>query len=174
MSVLVIAEHHDNILKPITSVTVSAASKIDSDIHVLLAGDRCDAMAQEIAQIQGVKKVLVADAPSYKHLLSENLSELVVKHATGHTHLLAPASTFGKDLMPRVAAMLDVGQISDIISVESSDTFIRPIYAGNALATVKSSDKVKVITVRGTAFDAAGKQDAASIEKINDVFDPQS
>jgi len=133
---------------------------------VLVAGHGCGAVAEAAAQIAGVKKVLVADAPHYAHQLAENVAALIVGLAGGYTHILAPATAAGKNTLPRVAALLDVAQISDIIKVESADTFVRPIYAGNVLATVQSKDPVKVITVRGTAFPAAASGGSASTETI--------
>jgi electron transfer flavoprotein alpha subunit len=158
MSILAIAEHDNQSVKSATLNTVAAAAQIaksvGGDIAVLVAGSGCGAAAQAAAAIAGVKRVLVADAPHYKDQLAENLSALVASLAGGHTHILAPANSFGKNLAPRLAALLDVAQISDIISVVSADTFVRPIYAGSALATVQSTDKIKVITVRTTGFDA--------------------
>jgi electron transfer flavoprotein alpha subunit len=152
MSILVIAEHDHQQLKAATLNTVAAAQKIGGDIHVLIAGTNCSAAAQQAATLDGVSLVKVADAAHYQDQSAENLTALVMANAAGYTHLLAPATTFGKNLLPRVAALLDVAQISDIVGVESPDTFVRPIYAGNALATVQSADKIKVITVRTTAF----------------------
>jgi electron transfer flavoprotein alpha subunit len=157
MAILVIAEHDNAALKAATLHTVGAARKLGDDIHVLVAGAGCASVAVEAAQIEGVSRVRLADAPHYGEQLAENLAALVVAQAPGYSHILAPATTFGKNLAPRVAALLDVAQISDITGVESADTFVRPIYAGNALATVKSADAVKVITVRTTNFDAAPK-----------------
>jgi electron transfer flavoprotein alpha subunit len=166
MAILVIAEHDNAALKAATFNTVSAAAKIGGEIHLLVAGAGCAAAAQAAAALAGVAKVKLADAPHYADQTAENLAALVVANAPGYTHILAPASTFGKNLLPRVAALLDVAQISEICGIESPDTFIRPIYAGNALATVKSSDPVKVVTVRTTAFDAAGQGGSANIENI--------
>ncbi|MBK6630820.1 MAG: electron transfer flavoprotein subunit alpha/FixB family protein [Betaproteobacteria bacterium] len=166
MSILVIAEHDNASLKAATLNTLSAAKKIGGEIHVLVAGSGCGAAAQAAAQLDGVAKVRVADGAPYAEQLPENFAALVVANAGGYTHILAPASTFGKNVLPRVAALLDVAQISDIVAVESADTFVRPIYAGNALATVQSADAVKVITVRGTAFEAAGTGGAAAVEPI--------
>jgi electron transfer flavoprotein alpha subunit len=154
MSVLVIAEHDNASLRPATLNTVAAAAKIGGDIVVLVAGAGCEAAAKAAAAIPGVRKALRADAPQYKEGLAENLAALVVSLAPGCTHILAPATSYGKNVAPRIAALLDVAQISDIVEVKSADTFVRPIYAGNALATVQSSDKIKVITVRTTGFDA--------------------
>jgi electron transfer flavoprotein alpha subunit len=171
MSILVVAEHDNRALKPATLNTAAAAVETaqaaGTDVHVLVAGTGCRAVAEAAAQIAGVAKVLLADDPAYDHGLAENWAPLLVKLAQGYSHVLAPATTFGKNLMPRVAALLDVMQISDISGVESADTFVRPIYAGNALATVQSKDPVKIITVRGTAFppgEATGG--SASIETV--------
>ena len=166
MTILVIAEHDNAGLKAATLNTVAAAQKIGGDIHVLVAGAGCAAAAQAAAALQGVALVKVADAAHYQAQTAENLTALVLANAAGYSHILAPATTFGKNLLPRVAALLDVAQISDIVGVEAADTFIRPIYAGNALATVKSADAVKVITVRTTAFDAVGNGGAAAVESI--------
>ena len=154
MSILVIAEHDNTSLKAATLNTVAAAAEIGADITVLVAGGGCEAVGKAAAAVAGVKKVLVADAAQYKDGLAEDLAALVVSIAAGYTHILAPATAFGKTVAPRVAALLDVAQISEIIQVVSPDTFVRPIYAGNAYATVQSKDKIKVITVRGTGFDA--------------------
>ena len=155
MSVLVIAEHDNASLKPSTLNTVAAATKIGGDVAVLVAGSGCAAAAKATSAVTGVKRVLVADAAQYKDQMAENLAALVVALAPGYTHVLAPATSFGKNVAPRVAALLDVAQVSDIVEVKSADTFVRPIYAGNALATVQSQDKIKVVTVRTTGFDAA-------------------
>jgi electron transfer flavoprotein alpha subunit len=159
MSVLVIAEHDNRVLKPASLHAVTAASEIakaaGGDVHILVAGKDCRAVAEAAAQIAGTANVLLADDDAYDHGIAENLAPLVVKLAPGYSHVLAPATTSGKNLMPRVAALLDVMQISDISAVESADTFVRPIYAGNALATVQSKDPIKIITVRGTAFAPA-------------------
>src|SRR5690554_208427 len=155
MSILVIAEHDNTALKSATLNTITAAAEIGGDITVLVAGANCGAVAEAAAAVQGVNKVLVADNAAYEHQLPENLAELIVEVAQGSTHVLSAATTSGKNVMPRVAALLGVAQISDITAVNSADTFVRPIYAGNALATVQSSDPVKVITVRGTAFSEA-------------------
>ena len=154
MAILIIAEHDNSAIKPAVLNTVAAAKALGEDIHVLVAGHNCAAAGAMAAKVCGVTKVLVCDAPHYAHPIAETLAALVVPLATGYTHLLAPATSFGKNVMPRIAALLDVAQISDIVNVESADTFVRPIYAGNALATVQSSDAIKVITVRATGFDA--------------------
>ncbi|RIX43545.1 MAG: electron transfer flavoprotein subunit alpha/FixB family protein [Rhodocyclales bacterium GT-UBC] len=166
MSILVIAEHDHASLKAATLNTIAAAAQIGGDIHVLVAGSNCNAAAQAAAQLQGVAKVKVADAAHYQSQTAENLTALVIAQAAGYSHILAPATTFGKNLLPRVAALLDVAQISEITGVEAPDTFVRPIYAGNALATVKSADPVKVITVRSTAFDAVAGGNTAAIESV--------
>ncbi len=166
MAILVIAEHNNQQLKADTAKTLAAAAAIGGDIHVLVAGFNCSAVATQAAALSGVVKVLHVDAEIYQHQLAEDLSQLVVSMATGYTHILAPATTQGKNFLPRVAAMLDVAQISDIIAVESSDTFVRPIYAGNAIATVQSSDPVKVLTVRSSAFNAVANDGAATIETM--------
>ena len=173
MTILVIAEHDHASLKAATLNTVAAAAKIGGDIHVLVAGTACNAAAQQAAGLQGVTLVKVADAAHYQSQTAESLTALVMANASGYTHILAPATTFGKNLLPRVAALLDVAQISEITAVESPDTFVRPIYAGNALATVQSADKIKVITVRSTAFDAIGTGSSAPIETIPASQDTQ-
>jgi len=154
MTILVIAEHDNAALKPSTLHTLGAAKEIGGDVHVLVAGQGCQAVAQAAAAVPGVGKVLLADAAQYKDQLAENLAALVVGLAKDYGHVLAPATTFGKNFMPRAAAALDVGQVSDISAVKSADTFVRPIYAGNALATVQAKDPIKVITVRSTGFEA--------------------
>ena len=171
MSILVIAEHDHTTLKAATLNTVAAAQKIGGEVHLLVAGANCNAAAQDAATLSGVTVVKVADAAHYQNQTAENLTALVIANAAGYSHILAPATTFGKNLMPRVAALLDVAQISEITGVESADTFVRPIYAGNALATVKSVDTVKVITVRTTAFDAVNRENAAKIESISPAAD---
>lgn len=153
MTILVIAEHDNNELKPVTLNTLAAANAIGGDVHLLVAGAHCQAVTDTAAQVSGVSKVLVADSAAYEHQLAENISKLVMTVAADYSHILACATTTGKNFLPRVAALLDVNQISDIVAVEAADTFKRPIYAGNAIATVQSSDSTKVITVRGTAFD---------------------
>jgi len=172
MAILVIAEHDHGTLKGVTLNTVAAAQKIGGEIHVLVAGHNADGAAKAAAQIAGVAKVLNAEAPHLGEFLAENVAALVVSIAKGYSHILAPATSNGKDVVPRVAALLDVQQISEIIAVESPDTFVRPIYAGNALATVKSKDPIKVITVRTTGFDAvAATGGSASIEKTDSPGD---
>jgi electron transfer flavoprotein alpha subunit len=172
MSILVIAEHDNSSLKQATLSVIAAAGAIGGDIDVLVAGENVGAVAEAAAKADGVNKVMVADNAVYGHFLGENLSQLIVELAEGYTHILAAAGSTGKDTMPRVAALLDVAQISDIIRVEAPDTFVRPIYAGNAIATIKSSDSVKVITVRPTGFDpVAAEGGSASVEQLDVVKD---
>src|SRR5229473_8490528 len=167
MAVLVVAEHDNQSVRKATLNAVAAAQKLRSDIHVLIAGHEAGAAARAAAQITGVAKVLHADAPQLRDFLAENVAAVVVSVAKSYSHLLAPSTSNGKNVMPRVAALLDVQQISDISGVESADTFVRPIYAGNALATVKSKDAIKVITVRTTAFDAvAATGGSAKVESV--------
>jgi electron transfer flavoprotein alpha subunit len=167
MSVLVVAEHDNKTVKKATLNAVAAAQKLGAEIHVLVAGHQAGGAAKAAAQIAGVAKVLQADAPQLADFLAENVAAAIVSLAKNYSHLLAPATSNGKNFMPRVAALLDVQQISDISAVESADTFVRPIYAGNALATVKSKDPIKVITVRTTAFDAvAASGGSAAIESV--------
>jgi electron transfer flavoprotein alpha subunit len=172
MPILVIAEHDNARLKPAVLNTIAAAAQIGGDIEVLVAGHQCAEVAQAASRVAGVSKVRMVDAPHYGHALAENLAILVVSIAKGYSHILAPATSFGKNVLPRVAALLDVAQISDIIKVESPDTFVRPIYAGNALATVQSADPVKVVTVRSTGFDAAAAEGgSAPIESFSVAAD---
>ncbi len=167
MSVLVLAEHDNQLVKKATLNTVAAAKKIGGDIHILIAGHNAGGAAKAASQIPGVAKVLHADAPHLGEFLAENVAALVVSLARGYSHVLAPATSTGKDVMPRAAALLDVQQVSDVIAVESADTFVRPIYAGNALATVKSGDPIKVLTVRTTGFDAVpATGGAAPVESV--------
>jgi electron transfer flavoprotein alpha subunit len=168
MTVLVLAEHDNDAVKPTTLSTVAAAKELDSDIHVLVAGSGCQGAADSAAKAEGVTKVLLAEADHLADPVAEDLAPLVAGLADAYSHLLAPASTFGKNVMPRVAAMLDVMQISDISAVVDAETFVRPVYAGNAMATVKSSDAKKVITVRQTAFDAvAAEGGSADVDTID-------
>jgi len=172
MTTLVIAEHDNSSLKVATLNTVAAASAIGNEVAILVAGSDCSAAADEAAKVAGVSKVLIADNSLYENQLAENVSLLIAEVAADYSHILASATTNGKNIMPRVAALLDVAQISDIISVESEDTFKRPIYAGNVIATVQSSDAKKVITVRGTAYDAvAAEGGIASVESITAAHD---
>jgi len=167
MSILLIAEHNNLNLKVFTLNAITAASKIDKEIHVLVAGNKSESVAKEVASIPLVKKVLHCDSPNYENFLAENLTPLIVKVSESYTHIIASANTFGKNLMPRVSALLDSSQISDVIKINNSEEFLRPIYAGNALSTVKSKDKKKCITIRPTSFDAAPKfGGSASIEKV--------
>ncbi len=165
-SILVIAEHDNQQLKPATRSAISAATLLSAPINVLVAGHHCEAVAQQTAKIHGVQQVLLADAESYAHGLAENLAELIRSLATDVSHIIAPATAFGKNVLPRVAALLDVAQISDVIQIISKDTFVRPIYAGNALATMQSHDPIKLLTVRTTAFPPA--TDQATIAPIEE------
>tara|TARA_Y100001935_G_scaffold4056_1_gene3187 strand:+ start:802 stop:1731 length:930 start_codon:yes stop_codon:yes gene_type:complete len=169
MSILVIAEHDNNSLKGSTLNTVAAANALSGDVVVLVAGSNIDSVVSECQSLDNVTKVLKCDSEIYSNLIAEDVSALVLANCDGFSHILAPATTFGKNLMPRVAAKLDAQQISDIISVESDDTFKRPIYAGSCIATVKSNDNIKVITVRSTAFDAVGTDNSGiEVQDIND------
>ena len=167
MSILVIAEHDNQNLSPATFNTISASKKIGSDIDILVAGSGCADIGKQSSQIPDVKSVLVADSEEYKDFVAENLSALIISLSKDYTHIIAPSTTTGKNFMPRVAALLDVMQISDIIKVIDETTFQRPIYAGNALSTVKSNDKIKIITVRTTAFEAC--PDTGGSAEINSV-----
>lgn len=171
MSILVIAEHDNQSLKGASLNTITAASQIGGDIHLLIVGANCASVAEQGANVVGVSKVLVADNAAYEHQLAENVSKLVVELAPAYSHILAPATTTGKNVLPRVAALLDVAQLSDVIKVEAEDTFVRPIYAGNAIATVKSTDATKVMTVRSTGFDAAVAEGGnGQIEAVSTVI----
>jgi electron transfer flavoprotein alpha subunit len=173
MTSLVVAEHDNSELKGATLNAVAAAQQLLGDVHVLVAGDDCDAVAEAAAKVDGVAKVLVAKSPDYANAIAENVAPLVVKLAGDYSHVLAPATTSGKNIMPRVAALLDVQQISEIVGVTSDDTFDRPIYAGNAIATVQSGDPVKVMTVRATAFDpAAAEGGSAAVEPVDAADTP--
>ena len=171
MSILVIAEHDNETLKGATLNTIMAASSLDGDIDLLIAGLNIDNVIEEAQSIDGLNKILKCDNEIHKNNIAEDLTTLILSISDGYSHILAPASTFGKNLMPRVSAKLDTQQISDIITIESNDTFKRPIYAGSCIATVKSNDDVKVITVRSTAFDAASKNntnvDVVDIDSVN-------
>jgi len=164
MAVLVLAEHDNKSLKAASLNTIAAATKLSAEVDVLVAGEACADVAAKVAALQGVKRVLLADNAAYGDQAAEPLAKLVVSLAANYSHLLAPSSSYGKNTMPRVAALLDVAQISDIMGVVSEDTFVRPIYAGNALATVVSSDAKKVITVRSTAFDPVAEGGSAAVE----------
>ena len=172
MATLLLAEHDNKSIKDSTSKALTAAKAIGADVHVLVAGKDCKAAADAAAKFDGVKKVLVADAGLYEHQLAEPLAALIVSLAGNYDAIVAPATTNGKNVMPRVAALLDVMQISDVMKVVSSDTFERPIYAGNAIQTVKSSDAKKVITVRTSTFQAAGAGGLASVENATSAADP--
>ena len=170
MSILVIAEHNNNELKGATLNTIAAANALSGDITLLVAGSNIDNVINESKVLDGLNLILKCDSEIYKNLIAEDLSELILSVVDGYTHILAPATTFGKNLMPRIAAKLDTQQISDIISVESDDTFKRPIYAGSCIAKVKSNDSIKVITVRSTAFDPVTKNNSdVQIEDIDEV-----
>ncbi|PBP72942.1 electron transfer flavoprotein subunit alpha/FixB family protein [Pseudomonas syringae] len=172
MTILVIAEHDNATVAPATLNTLAAAQKIGGDIHLLVAGSGVSAVADAAAKIAGVTKVLVVDHEAYAHQLPENIAPLVVELAAGHSHVLAAATSNGKNILPRVAAQLDVDQISEIVSVISADTFTRPIYAGNAIATVQSTAAVKVITVRATGFDpVAAEGGSAAVEAVSAAHD---
>ena len=155
MSVLLIAEHNNKEVKPFTYNAVTAASQIDQDLHVLVIGYNADEVAKSISQVPSVKKVIQVDNEIYENYIAENYTSAIIKQADNYSHVVCSANTFGKNLMPRVAALLDTSQVSDIIKVISSDTFLRPIYAGNAFATVKSNDPKKCVTIRPTSFDPA-------------------
>ena len=168
MSILVIAEHDNTSLSPATLNTISAAKEIGSDIDILVAGSGCANVGKEASQIPNVKSILLADSIEYKDFIAENISTLIISLSKDYTHLMAPSTTTGKNFMPRVAALLDVMQISDIIKVVDESTFQRPIYAGNALSTVKSSDNIKIITVRSTSFEVSENSGGnAEIKSIN-------
>lgn len=168
MTVLVYAEHDNQELKSATLATITAASQIDSDIHVLVAGSNAQAVADSVAQVAGVNKVLLADNPAFANALAENVAPLVVELAGAYSHIIAPATTTGKNFLPRVAALLDVSMVSDITAVIDAKTFERPIYAGNATATVQSAEDKIVLSVRGTAFDSApATGGSASVESVS-------
>ncbi|MBL6846684.1 MAG: electron transfer flavoprotein subunit alpha/FixB family protein [Planktomarina sp.] len=173
MTCLVIAEHDNAELKPSTLSTVQAAAEIGGDIHILVAGSGCAAVADQAAKVAGVTSIKVADDAQYEHQLAEPVAALVISLSGDYTHILASATTFGKNFMPRVSALLDMAQISDISAVVSADTFVRPIYAGNALATVQSNDAIKLITVRGSTFDkAAYDGGSASVDSVSASENP--
>ena len=163
MSILILAEHNNEEVKSSTLNTIGAASKITSDIEVLVVGSNTEDICNEISNYQNIKKVLSVNNTDYEHAIAEKIEPVIMSIADNYSHIFAPATTFGKNVMPRVAVKLDVAQISDVISVESEDTFIRPIYAGNALATVKSNDLKKVITIRPTSFDVVAKEGGSGI-----------
>ena len=168
MSTLVIAEHDNTNLKPATLNTVAAANVIGGAVHILVIGNACQSVADEAAAVEGVEKVILADDPAYENQLAESTANLIKAISANYSHILAPATTFGKNVLPRLSALLDVQQISEITEVVSDDTFKRPIYAGSCIATVKSSDSIKVITVRATAFDPVNANGgSASIESMS-------
>jgi electron transfer flavoprotein alpha subunit len=174
MSILIIAEHDNASLKPATLNTLAAAAQIGGDVDLLVVGSNCQSVVEQGAQAQGVTRVLLADNSVYEYQLAENVSKLVVELSGAYTHILAPATTTGKNMLPRVAALLDVAQLSDVIKVESADTFVRPIYAGNAIATVQSSDAIKVITIRSTGFDPVAAQGgSAELVTLSQVIESQ-
>jgi electron transfer flavoprotein alpha subunit len=176
MAVLLLAEHDNTALAPATAKALTAAREFGSDVDILVAGENCKAVADEAAKLDGVRKVLLADAPHLAHRLAEDTAATVVPLMENYTVLRAPATTMGKNVLPRIAALLDVGQISDIVEVKSPDTFVRPIYAGNALETVQTSDKIVVGTVRTTAFAATGEGGSSEIETatVGDAVDQSS
>ena len=168
MSILVVAENSNNEIKSSTLNSIAAASIINEDIHLVVIGNKCEEVAKKAASIEKVKKVIHIDDPQYENSIAENIAPVIVSLSEKYTHILAPASTFGKNVMPRSAALLDLSQISDVIRIENEDTFVRPIYAGNAFATVQSIDNKKIITIRPTSFDAVSREGGnANIEKIS-------
>jgi electron transfer flavoprotein alpha subunit len=171
MPALVIAEHDNRHLKASTLHTVTAAAKAGGEVHVLVAGSDCKAVAEQAAKVSGVTKVLHADAPQLADELAENVAAQALAVAKNYSHVFAPATAFGKNVLPRLAALLDCAQVSDIISVEAPDTFTRPIYAGNAIATVQATDPIKVVSARTTNFEAAGEGGAAVIESLTPLAD---
>ncbi len=172
MTILILAEHDNAVLKPATLNTITAATKIGGDLHVLVAGKGAQAVADAASKVAGVTKVLLADDAAYEHALAEPLAALLVELGKGYSHILAPATSVGKNVAPRVAALLDVAAISDITGVVAADSFERPIYAGNAIATVRSADPIKVVTVRSTAFEAAGTGGSAPVETVGAAGNP--
>lgn len=172
MSILILAEHDNQALKPVTLNVLAAAQAIGKDITLLVAGHDCGSVAEQAAQVAGVTQVLCADAPAYAHQLAENVSKLLLDQAEGYSHILAASTTTGKNILPRVAALLGVNQLTDVMAVESPQRFKRAIYAGNAIATVETSDAVVVMTVRGTAFDpVAAEGGNASVQRLDKVFE---
>ena len=168
MSILVVAENSNTEIKSSTLNSINAASKINDDIHLVVIGNQCEDVAKKAALIEKVKKVIHIDDPQYENIIAESITPIIVSLSDKYTHILAPASTFGKNLMPRVAALLDLSQISDVIRIENEDTFVRPIYAGNAFATVQSTENKKIITIRPTSFDPAYSEGgSANIEKLS-------
>lgn len=167
MAILVIGEHDNATLRPSTLNTVTAAAALGTEVDLLIAGADCNSVTDEASKVGSVSRVLVANDPSFSDGLAENIAPLIASIAGNYSHVLAPATTYGKNILPRASALLDVQQISDISGIESEDTFIRPIYAGNAMATVRSTDALKLITVRTTAFDAVGMDGAATVEAVS-------
>ena len=168
MSTLVVVEHNNKEVKSVTYNCIAAALKINTEIDLIVIGNQCEKVATEVSKIQNIKKVLYLDDEKFENPIAENFKNVIVSIAKNYKHILAPASTFGKNIMPCIAASLDLSQISDVIKIESEDTFVRPIYAGNALATVQSSDNIKIITIRPTSFDPFRSEEGnASIEKIS-------
>ena len=168
MSILVVAENSNNEIKSSTLNSIAAASIINEDIHLVVIGNKCEEVGKKAVSIEKVKKVIHIDDPQYENSIAENIAPAIVNLSEKYTHILAPASTFGKNVMPRIAALLDLSQISDVIRIENEDTFVRPIYAGNAFATVQSIDNKKIITIRPTSFDAVSREGGnANIEKIS-------
>jgi electron transfer flavoprotein alpha subunit len=172
MTTLVLAEHDNRTLKDATAKALTAANALGQEVHVLVAGKDCRAVADDAAKLDGVKKVLLADGPGYEHMLAEPMAALIQSLASNYDAIVAPATTTGKNVMPRVAALLDVMQISDIVKVIAPDTFERLIYAGNAVQTVRSKDKIKVVTVRTSTFQATGAGGSASVEQVAPAADP--
>ncbi len=172
MSILILAEHDNQVLKPVTLNVLAAAQAIGKDITLLVAGHNCGSVAEQAAKVAGVTQVLCADAPAYAHQLAENVSKLLLDQAEGYSHILAASTTTGKNILPRVAALLGVNQLTDVMAVESPQRFKRAIYAGNAIATVETSDAVVVMTVRGTAFDPVASEGGnASVQILDKVFE---
>jgi electron transfer flavoprotein alpha subunit len=167
MAILVIGEHDNATLRPSTLNTVTAAAALGTEVDLLIAGADCSSVTDEASKVGSVSRVLVADDASFSDGLAENIAPLIASIAGNYSHVLAPATTYGKNILPRASALLDVQQISDISGIESEDTFVRPIYAGNAMATVRSTDALKLITVRTTAFDAVGMDGAATVEAVS-------
>jgi electron transfer flavoprotein alpha subunit len=165
MKILIIAEHEHQTLKRATNHTLTAANQLGTDVDILIIGDDCKAVSAQAAKLHGVKKVLVAEAPDYAHQLAENCAPLIAEIAAGYTHVLAPATTFGKNIMPRVAGLMDLAMVGDVIKIISPDEFVRPIHAGNALATIQIDEPIKILTIRSTAFQAA-LDDNASAEMV--------
>ena len=168
MSILVIGEHNNKELKSSTLNSITAASVINDDIHVVVIGNNCEEMANRVATTDKVKKVLLLEDSKYENPIAEKISPVITSLAKDYSHIVSPATTFGKNIMPRVAALLDLSQVSDVIKIENEDTFVRPVYAGNALATVQSTDDKKIITIRPTSFDPAATEGGqATVEKIS-------